>query len=140
MKKWIIIAVLTSCVSAFAEKGGGPDQETKEQFIKRVETNTKKRGEQLDKNTIETRFQEMDTNQDGIVTREERRVRVKKAPQVEKATVDSLFSAEEIKLMLDARQWRCRFPSGDEKSLRSHLPRRSARSVFQAGSSGGGWG
>ena len=55
MKNWMIIAVLTSCVFAFAEKGGGPDQETKEQFIKRVEKNTQKRGEQLDKKTIETK-------------------------------------------------------------------------------------
>jgi hypothetical protein len=96
MKKWIMIAVLTSCVSAFAETGGGPDQETKEQFIKRVEKNTKKRGEQLDKKTIETRFQEMDANQDGIVTREERRARVKKAPKVEKAAVEPIFNTEVI--------------------------------------------
>jgi len=46
MKKWIMIALLASCVSVFAEKGGGPDQESKEQFIKCVEKNTKKRGEQ----------------------------------------------------------------------------------------------
>ncbi len=96
MKKWIIIAVLTSCVFVFAENGGGPDQETKEQFIKRVEKNTQKRGEQLDKKTIETRFQEMDANQDGIVTREERRARVKEAPKMEKATVEPIFNTEEI--------------------------------------------
>ena len=96
MKKWIIIAVLTSCVSVFAAKGGGPDQETKEQFVKRVEKNTKKSGEQLDKKTIETRFREMDANQDGIVTREERRARVKKAPKVGKATVEPIFNTEEI--------------------------------------------
>jgi hypothetical protein len=96
MKKWIIIAVLTSCVFVFAENGGGPDQETKEQFIKRVEKNTQKRGEQLDKKTIETRFQEMDANQDGIVTREERRARVKEAPKMEKATVGPIFNTEEI--------------------------------------------
>jgi len=96
MKKWIMIALLASCVSVFAEKGGGPDQETKEQFIKRVEKNTKKRGEQLDKKTIETRFQEMDANQDGIVTREERRARVKGAPKMEKATVEPIFNTEEI--------------------------------------------
>ena len=51
MKKWIIIAVLTSCVSVFAEKGGGPDQETKEQFIKRVEKKHKEeRGAARQKN------------------------------------------------------------------------------------------
>jgi len=64
-------------------KGGGPNQETKEQFIKRVEKNTKKSGKQLDKKSIEARFQEMDANQDGIVTREERRARIKEAPKVE---------------------------------------------------------
>ena len=82
-------------------KGGGPDQETKEQFIKRVEKNTKKSGKQLDKKAIEARFQEMDANQDGIVTREERRARVKEAPKVEapkveKATVGPIFNTEEI--------------------------------------------
>ena len=77
-------------------KGGGPDQETKEQFITRVEKNTKKSGKQLDKKAIEARFQEMDTNQDGIVTREERRARVKEAPKVEKATVGPIFNTEEI--------------------------------------------
>jgi hypothetical protein len=96
MKKWIIIAVLTSCVSAFAEQGGGPDQETKDQFIERVEKNTKKSGDQLDKETIETRFQEMDANKDGVVTREERRARVKAAPKVEKATAEPIFNTEEI--------------------------------------------
>jgi Ca2+-binding EF-hand superfamily protein len=75
---------------------GGPDQETKEQFIKRVEKNTKKSGKQLDKKAIEARFQEMDANQDGIVTREERRARVKEAPKVEKATVGPIFNTEEI--------------------------------------------
>ena len=75
---------------------GGPDQETKEQFIKRVEKNTKKSGRQLDKKAIEARFQEMDANQDGIVTREERRARVKEAPKVEKATVGPIFNTEEI--------------------------------------------
>ena len=68
MKKWMIIAVLMSCVSVFAEKGGGPDQETKEQFIKRVAKNSKKSGKQLDTNSIEARFKAMDANQDGIVT------------------------------------------------------------------------
>jgi len=77
-------------------KGGGPNQETKEQFIKRVEKNTKKSGKQLDKKSIEARFQEMDANQDGIVTREERRARVKEAPKVEKATVGPIFNTEEI--------------------------------------------
>ncbi|MBK1879905.1 dienelactone hydrolase family protein [Pelagicoccus mobilis] len=62
-----------------AEKGGGPDQETKEQFIKRVERNTKKSGQQLDRKSIEARFQQMDANQDGIVTREERRARLNEA-------------------------------------------------------------
>jgi len=91
-----------------AQRGGGPDQETKEQFIKRVEKNTKKRGEQLDKKAIEARFREMDANQDGIVTREERRARLKGAPMVEKApkvektpmvgkaTVGPIFNTEEI--------------------------------------------
>ena len=85
-----------------AQRGGGPDQETKEQFIKRVEKNTKKRGEQLDKKAIEARFQEMDANQDGIVTREERRARLKGAPMVEeaptvgKATVGPIFNTGEI--------------------------------------------
>ena len=51
-----------------------------------MEKNTKKRGQQLDKKAIEARFQEMDANQDGIVTREERRARLKEAPKVEKAT------------------------------------------------------
>ena len=96
MKNWMIIAVLASCVSTFAGKEGGPDQETKEQFVKRVEKNTKKSGEQLDKKTIETRFQEMDANKDGIVTREERRARLKEAPKVEKATVEPIFNTEEI--------------------------------------------
>ena len=82
-------------------KGGGPDQETKEQFIKRVEKNTKKSGKQLDKKAIETRFLEMDANQDGIVTREERRARIKEAPKVEaptvaKANVGPIFNTEEI--------------------------------------------
>ena len=81
-------------------KGGGPDQETKEQFIKRVEKNTKKSGKQLDKKAIEARFQVMDANQDGIVTREERRARLKEAskveaPKVEKAT-GPIFNTEEI--------------------------------------------
>ena len=62
-----------------AVKGGGPDQETKEQFIKRVERNTKKSGQQLDRKSIEARFQQMDANQDGIVTREERRARLNEA-------------------------------------------------------------
>ena len=35
--------------AAFAQKGGGPEQETKEQFIKRVEKNTRNSGDQLDK-------------------------------------------------------------------------------------------
>jgi len=96
VKNWMIIAVLASCVSTFAGKEGGPDQETKEQFVKRVEKNTKKSGEQLDKKTIETRFQEMDANKDGIVTREERRARLKEAPKVEKATVEPIFNTEEI--------------------------------------------
>ncbi len=84
------------------QKGGGPDQETKEQFIKRVEKNTRKRGEQLDKKAIEARFQEMDANQDGIVTREERRTRLDGAPKVEnarptgKATAGPIFKTEEI--------------------------------------------
>ncbi len=77
-------------------KGGGPNQETKEQFIKRVEKNTKKSGKQLDKKAIEARFQEMDANQDGIVTREERRARAKEAPKVDKATVGPIFNTEEI--------------------------------------------
>ena len=75
-------AKLTETPAVSAEEGGGPDQETKEQFIKRVEKNTKKSGKQLDKKSIEARFQEMDANQDGIVTREERRARVKEAPKV----------------------------------------------------------
>jgi len=94
-------AKLTETLAVFAEEGGGPDQETKEQFIKRVEKNTKKSGKQLDKKAIEARFQEMDANQDGIVTREERRARVKEAPKVEapkveKATVGPIFNTEEI--------------------------------------------
>ncbi len=89
-------AKLTETLAVFAKKGGGPDQETKEQFIKRVEKNTKKSGKQLDKKAIEARFQEMDANQDGIVTREERRARVKEAPKVEKATVGPIFNTEEI--------------------------------------------
>ena len=79
-------AKLTETREAIAQKGGGPDQETKEQFIKRVEKDTKKRGEQLDKKAIEERFQEMDANQDGIVTREERRARLEEASKLEKAT------------------------------------------------------
>ena len=75
---------------------GGPDQETKEQFIKRVEKNTKKSGKQLDKKAIEARFQQMDANQDGIVTREERRARLKAAPKLEKATVGPIFNTDEI--------------------------------------------
>ena len=55
VKNWMIIAVLASCVSTFAGKEGGPDQETKEQFVKRVEKNTKKSGEQLDKKPIDGR-------------------------------------------------------------------------------------
>jgi Ca2+-binding EF-hand superfamily protein len=74
-------AKLTETPAVSAEEGGGPDQETKEQFIKRVEKNTKKSGKQLDKKSIEARFQEMDANQDGIVTREERRAGVKEAPK-----------------------------------------------------------
>ena len=64
--------------------GGGPDQETREQFIKRVAKNTEKRGEPLDQEAIEARFQEMDANEDGIVTREERRAQLKETPKVEK--------------------------------------------------------
>jgi pimeloyl-ACP methyl ester carboxylesterase len=96
MKNWIIVAVLTSCVSVSAEEGGGPDQETMEQFIQRVEKNAQKRGQQIDRETIETRFQEMDANQDGVVTREERRARVEAGPMAEKATADPTFNAEEI--------------------------------------------
>ena len=51
MKKWMTIVLLTSCVSISAEEGGGPDQETMEQFIQRVEKNAQKRGKQLDKET-----------------------------------------------------------------------------------------
>ena len=65
--------------------GGGPDQETKEQFINRVEKNIKKRGEQPDEEAIEARFQEMDANEDGIVTREERRAQLKEAPKAKQA-------------------------------------------------------
>jgi hypothetical protein len=83
-------------VSVSAEEGGGPDQETMEQFIQRVEKNAQKRGEQLDRETIEKRFQEMDANQDGVVTREERRARVKAAPKTEKATAEPIFNTEEI--------------------------------------------
>ncbi len=96
MKSWMVIVVLTGCVSVLAQKAGGPDQETMEQFIHRVEKNAQKRGEQLDKQSIEMRFQEMDTNQDGIVTREERRAQVKEAPKLEKPTGGPLFNTEEI--------------------------------------------
>jgi hypothetical protein len=96
LKKLIIAVLLTSCVSVSAEEGGGPDQETMEQFIQRVEKNAQKRGEQIDKETIEKRFQAMDANQDGVVTREERRARVKAVPKREKATAESIFNTEEI--------------------------------------------
>ena len=66
--------------------GGGPDQEAKEQFIKRVAKNTQRRGEPLDQEAIEARFQEMDANEDGIVTREERRAQLNEAPKGEQAT------------------------------------------------------
>jgi poly(3-hydroxybutyrate) depolymerase len=96
-------------------QGGGPDQETKEQFIKRVEKNTKKRGEQLDKKAIEARFQEMDANQDGIVTREERRARLKGAPKMEKSTtqVELSPSAQQPSEEQVARILK-RFPEADK--------------------------
>lgn len=78
MKKWIIIAVLASCVSVFAGNANGPDQETKEEFLQRVEKKMKKRGAKYDQKATEARFAAMDANQDGIVTRDERRARLKK--------------------------------------------------------------
>ena len=53
-----------------AVKGGGPDQETKEQFIKRVERNTKKSGQQLDRKSIEA-LSANGCQPDGIVTKKE---------------------------------------------------------------------
>lgn len=94
--------------------GGGPAQETKEQFINRVEKNTRKRGEQLDKEAIEARFQEMDANKDGIVTREERRAQRKEAPKVEQATtrVEPSPSAQQPSAEQLVRILR-RFPEAD---------------------------
>ncbi len=86
------------------QKGGGPDQETEEQFIKRVEKNTMKRGEQLDKKAIEARFREMDANQDGIVTREERRARLREVPKVEKATGGPILDTTQVELSPSAQQ------------------------------------
>jgi len=97
-------AKLTETRAVSAQKGGGPDQETKERFIKRVEKNTKKSGKQLDKKAIEARFQEMDANEDGIVTREERRARLKEAPKVEKATVGPTFNTTRGELSPSAQQ------------------------------------
>ena len=108
-------AKLTETPAVSAQKGGGPDQETKEQFIKRVEKNTKKRGQQPDKKAIEARFQEMDANQDGIVTREERRARAKEAPKMEKATtrVEPSPSAQQPSEEQLARILK-RFPDADK--------------------------
>ncbi len=78
MKKWMIVGVLASCVSVFAGNVNGPDQETKEEFLQRVEKKMKKRGETYDQKAAEARFAAMDTNQDGMVTREERRTLLKK--------------------------------------------------------------
>lgn len=51
----------------------GPAQETIEQYLRRIEGNVKKRGEEFDKEWYEKRFKNSDTDKDGILTREERR-------------------------------------------------------------------
>lgn len=79
MKKWMIVVVLAGYVSAFAGEDG-PDQETKEQFLQRVEKKSKKSGRPYERKVVEVRFHTMDTNEDGIVTREERRAQFKEAP------------------------------------------------------------
>ena len=56
----------------------GPDQETIQQYLRRIERNVEKRGEEFDKEWYENRFKNSDADKDGILTREERRAQLGK--------------------------------------------------------------
>jgi hypothetical protein len=69
------------------EQNDGPDQETMEQYLQRVEIKAKKSGKEFKKTDYEKRFNKLDANKDGILTSEERSEKTGK----EHITVVGLF-------------------------------------------------